>query len=58
MAAGLGVLKLSPRHFWSMTPREFAAAVAPETARRQLEAPPPRSALDDLMQRYPDEERR
>jgi uncharacterized phage protein (TIGR02216 family) len=51
MAAGLGILRLSPATLWSMTPREFAAAVGwlvPETA------PPSRSDLSRLMTRFPD----
>lgn len=43
---GLGVLRLSPRDFWAMTPREFALAI--EAARS--------GALDDLMTRFPDAE--
>ncbi|MDE1567587.1 rcc01693 family protein [Aquabacter sediminis] len=51
MAAGLGLLRLSPDAFWRMTPRELAAAMAPFT--------PPASALDragfeDLLRRFPD----
>ena len=52
MAAGLGVLRLSPSAFWSMTPREFARAagwLAPANAR------PDRAGLDQLMQRFPDQ---
>jgi uncharacterized phage protein (TIGR02216 family) len=53
MAAGLGILRLAPRDFWAMTPRELDAAL------RGLLGPLPatpllRSALADLMQRYPD----
>jgi uncharacterized phage protein (TIGR02216 family) len=54
MAVGLGVLRLSPAAFWSMTPREFAAAagwMAPAAAR------PTRADLGQLMQRFPDSER-
>jgi uncharacterized phage protein (TIGR02216 family) len=49
MHLGLGVLRLSPRDFWSATPREIAAAVATERA-----APPARADLLDLMNRFPD----
>jgi uncharacterized phage protein (TIGR02216 family) len=53
MAAGLGLLRLPPAHFWSMTPRELQAALrallGPAT-----DAPLPRSALAQLMTRYPD----
>ena len=53
MAAGLGVLRLAPRDFWAMTPREFDAAL------RGLigplpESPLPRSALAALIERFPD----
>jgi uncharacterized phage protein (TIGR02216 family) len=54
MAAGLGILRIEPRVFWSMTLRELAAAL------RCLgsgvdERPPSRLDVDRLMQRYPDE---
>lgn len=49
MAAGLGTLRLSPREFWAATPREIAAAF-PARGRGAL----PRSALDQLMQQFPD----
>jgi uncharacterized phage protein (TIGR02216 family) len=54
MAAGLGLLRLSPAHFWSMTPRELAAAL--EGACGRSAAPPPlhRRDLEDLIARYPD----
>ena len=53
MAAGLGLLRLAPRDFWCMTPREL------DTALRGLLGPSPapplaRSTLADLMSRYPD----
>jgi uncharacterized phage protein (TIGR02216 family) len=53
MAAGLGVLRLSPAHFWSMTPRELAAALDGVSGRS---APPPldRRDLEHLIARYPD----
>jgi uncharacterized phage protein (TIGR02216 family) len=53
MAAGLGVLRLPPAQFWSMTPKELDAALrgllgpAPD-------APLPRAALARLMSRFPD----
>jgi uncharacterized phage protein (TIGR02216 family) len=49
---GLGVLRLSPAAFWSMTLRELACAVRALTG----DAPPPldRAALDHLMTRFPD----
>lgn len=55
MAAGLGTLRLSPRDFWAMTPRELDAALrgafgAPLAGPK----PPSRQDLVALMQRYPD----
>jgi len=52
MTVGLGLLRLSPKDFWSMSPREFeraAASVLPE-------AGPPigRGELGVLMKAYPD----
>jgi uncharacterized phage protein (TIGR02216 family) len=52
MAAGLGVMRLSPRDFWAMTPREFAAAC--EGLFGTAHAPLARDELDDLMSRFPD----
>jgi uncharacterized phage protein (TIGR02216 family) len=51
MAIGLGRLRLSPRTFWSMTPREFALAVA--VLPRQGD-PPDRASLGAMMTAYPD----
>lgn len=52
MAVGLGVLRLPPAHFWSMTPRELAAAADALGLRAQ--APITRAQFDSLMQRFPD----
>ncbi len=48
----LGILRLPPHHFWTMTPRELALAIEAATggAARPLE----RAALHDLMTRFPD----
>lgn len=52
MAMGLGLLRLSPDTFWSMTPREFeraASAMLPkrvDTLRRD--------ELAELLLRFPD----
>lgn len=51
MAFGLGRLKLSPRAFWAMTPRELAAAMSVFSAPVSA---PERSALAELMNRFPD----
>ena len=50
---GLGVLRLAPEQFWRMTPRELALAIEAVTGRGS--APLDRTALDDLMTRYPDD---
>ena len=49
MGLGLGVLRLAPDAFWSMTPRELAAAL-----RGAREAPMQAADLDALLTRYPD----
>ncbi|HEY5380427.1 MAG TPA: rcc01693 family protein [Pseudolabrys sp.] len=48
---GLGVLRLSPEQFWRMTPRELAYAIEAASGRS---APLDRTALTQLMKRYPD----
>jgi uncharacterized phage protein (TIGR02216 family) len=53
MALGLGTLRLTPAVFWSMTPKELAAALHPLLS-ATASAPPPRAALAALMTRYPD----
>lgn len=52
MAIGFGVLKLSSREFWSLTPRELAAAIEGLTG--GTSAPMDRAAFDDLARRFPD----
>jgi uncharacterized phage protein (TIGR02216 family) len=54
MAAGLGHLRLPPAHFWSMTPRELAAALRAVLGSRQPSRPPARRDLASLMARFPD----
>lgn len=63
MAIGLGVLRLSPGAFWSMTPAELAAAIeglsggprrSGSLAASGVAAPFTRTALLALMRRYPD----
>lgn len=49
---GLGVLRLPPEQFWTMTPRELALAIEAVSGRGG--APLPRDALNDLMKRFPD----
>lgn len=58
MRFGLGVLGLAPRDFWAMTPGEFTAAIQ---GRLGIGANQndgiARSALTDLMDRFPDAEK-
>lgn len=52
MAIGFGVLRLSSRDFWALTPRELAAAI------RGLSGgtvpPMSRERLEELAKRFPD----
>ena len=52
MRLGFGVLKLSSRDFWGLTPRELAAAFEGIAGRRTT--PPDRNGLHALMERFPD----
>ncbi len=52
MAVGFGILRLSSRDFWALTPRELAAAI--EGLRGGAQAPMTRAALDALARKYPD----
>jgi uncharacterized phage protein (TIGR02216 family) len=52
MAAGLGLLRLSPQAFWAMSPRELERALSVLAPRRA--EPPARKILDALMNTYPD----
>ena len=52
MAIGFGVLRLSSREFWAMTPRELAAAI--EGLAGSTHAPMDRTAFEDLARRFPD----
>jgi uncharacterized phage protein (TIGR02216 family) len=54
MQFGFGVLRLSPRAFWAMTPRELGAAMEARAGRRGN--PLPRDALAQLMGAFPDTE--
>lgn len=51
MAAAFGLLRLSPRDFWSMTPRELERALSVLSPGR---AAPGRDELAALMRRFPD----
>jgi uncharacterized phage protein (TIGR02216 family) len=54
MAMGLGLLRLTPRDFWAMTPRELDAALTGLLGPAHAETPTTRATLTDLMKRYPD----
>ncbi len=53
MEAGLGTLRLSPKDFWAMTPRELDAALSGAFGHRAGQ-PLSRADLAALMQAYPD----
>ncbi|PWK75740.1 putative phage protein (TIGR02216 family) [Aminobacter sp. AP02] len=53
MAAGFGLLRLSPRDFWAMTPREFEKAVS-YFGSAKGEAPG-KAQLAELMKLFPDQ---
>lgn len=52
MQLGFGVLHLSSKEFWGLTPRELAAAFEAVSGRRT--GAPNRAGLDGLMERFPD----
>jgi uncharacterized phage protein (TIGR02216 family) len=52
MRFGLGRLRLSPDHFWSLTPAELAAAARAYAPPEQ--APMNRLAFLELLDRFPD----
>lgn len=54
MAIGFGVLGLEPRAFWSLTFAELDAAIRGRFGQLRAEAPPTRSEIRALMQRFPD----
>ncbi|MDH4981303.1 phage tail assembly chaperone [Hyphomicrobium sp. D-2] len=56
MAAGFGLLGLSPQTLWAMTPRELAAALRGRLGPR-MSGPLSRSDLAGLLERYPDRTR-
>lgn len=55
MTAGLGTLRLAPAAFWSMTPRELAAALNSLPGTHRAMPLPTRRDLDALMQKFPDQ---
>lgn len=56
MQFGFGVLRLSSSEFWGLSPRELAAAFEAHSGRHTT--PPPRTAMDAMMRRFPDGEAR
>ena len=56
MRLGFGVLRLSSRDFWGLTPRELASAFEALSGRSQGSAPR-RDVLAALMAAFPDEEK-
>jgi len=51
MSVGLGLLRLSPKAFWAMTPIEFERAARPFSRRHTA---PDRTDLANLMRVFPD----
>jgi uncharacterized phage protein (TIGR02216 family) len=54
MRAGFGLLRLAPSVLWSMTPREFAAAIEGALGPHVTPDVLDRRSLDALITRYPD----
>lgn len=54
MRFGFGVMRLSSRDFWGLTPRELAAAFEAQAGRARGVAPG-REVLGRLMAAFPDE---
>lgn len=54
MAAAFGLLRLSPKDFWSMTPREMERAMSVLAGDRR--SAPGRADLMNMMHRFPDKE--
>lgn len=52
MAMGFGLLRLSPKNFWAMTPREFERAMS--ILARGTDEAPRRTDLVALMRVFPD----
>ena len=54
MAVGFGVLGLAPSVFWSMTMKEFEAAVRGRLGPGAGDGPPSRADLGAIMRKFPD----
>jgi uncharacterized phage protein (TIGR02216 family) len=52
MRLGFGVLKLSSKEFWGLTPRELAAAFEALSGVRPMA--PDKARLAAMMEKYPD----
>ena len=52
MATAFGLLRLSPKDLWSMTPRELERAIS--VLRPAGERAPARADLAELMRKFPD----
>lgn len=52
MRLGFGVLRLSSREFWALTPRELSAAFEALSGRQT--AAPDRARLTTMMEQFPD----
>jgi uncharacterized phage protein (TIGR02216 family) len=52
MQLGFGVLRLSSKEFWGLTPRELAAAFEALSGKRG--GAPDRNKFGKLMERFPD----
>ncbi|ALN73963.1 hypothetical protein M673_14645 [Aureimonas sp. AU20] len=52
MALCFGTLRLSPKDFWALSPRELAALASPLSRARG--GGPSRARLGELLQLYPD----
>ncbi len=55
MTAGLGLLRLPPAVFWTMTMAELRAALHAVIESYPNPAPPSRSEVIALLKRYPDQ---
>ncbi len=53
---GLGILRLSSKQFWLMTPRELNAAFVAISRRNGAVPPLKRNELEQLMDQFPDKE--
>ena len=54
MRFGFGTLRLAPREFWGLTPRELASAFEGLSGRTRPQ-PPDRATIDRLLAAFPDE---